>query len=240
MACKKRLIKEFSEKIKDKFSLFNDEKNPSFFFRYICECENAYSEKYALVNNNNNLEEIYLFISMEYPFKPPYVELSSTIVNNFKLINISHKMRKEHTHFPTSQYQKWCGICLKQCIIELNVIQLAWFFTLIKYPSEGKAWQVCPDNINCLCCESILCGNKWSPAYTLYDICNEYILRKTFFIYTSRLMQKNMKNILKNLFCNDRWNIPDDLILYILSLCHSNPLIDDKFLQSLLVSSTCP
>lgn len=41
--------------------------------------------------------------------------------------------------------------------------------------------QIIKDNgISCLCCQSILCSAKWSPAYTLIDLVNEIKKNKKF------------------------------------------------------------
>jgi hypothetical protein len=33
-------------------------------------------------------------------------------------------------------------------------------------------------NINCMCCDTYLCMNNWSPTFYLIDIVDEYLIRK--------------------------------------------------------------
>ena len=184
----------------------------------------------SLINNYTKDVEIIFNVQMEYPFKPPSITLSNTIIEKFKSIHIDGK-KKNPFHGWNNSYNKWLNDSTKN--VDIGIIQLAWVFTIIRFPKLIRYWSECPDTVGCLCCESILCGNNWSPGYCLYDICGEYLLRKTFFIYTSVLMQKNMRNILRLLFNNERWVLCDDIILHILSFCNSKHLINQQILLRL-------
>jgi hypothetical protein len=59
-------------------------------------------------------------------------------------------------------------------------------------------------NINCMCCDTCLCMNNWTPTIYLIDIIDEFLLRK------------NIDNTIKTLnMINYSKNIPDEIIKYI-------------------------
>lgn len=59
-------------------------------------------------------------------------------------------------------------------------------------------------NIDCMCCDTYLCMNKWSPTVYLIDIVDEYLLRK------------NIDNIINNLnMIKYGKNIPVEIIKHI-------------------------
>ena len=77
-----------------------------------------------------------------------------------------------------------------------------------------------PNNEQCLGCDSIICTNNWSPSLTIYHIAYEYLLKKKFMIYTSDNNLKYFWRIISPIFSkysNLGINIPDDIILHILS-----------------------
>ena len=242
MSCDKRLNNEFSEKVISRYYLFNPDEWGKSRFSLIFDNDKSdisnefYKNRYILVNGKTGFFEICLYINYEYPFKAPHVEFAPGIIDKFNLISLQNNGLNPSIYVrPTNKYSKWCSICLKDSKIENLVIKRAWFFTLILYKDVANAWQICPDKDVCLCCQSIICGKNWSPAYTMYDVCNEYILRKTFYIFTSKLIQKRIVSLFKNLFSNERWEIPEDLILHILSFCHSNKNIDYAFLMEIRI-----
>jgi len=237
MSCDKRLNKEFSEKVISRFGLFQPDEWGTSRFSIILESnkpDQFYKKRYVLVNGKTGFYEICLYINYEYPFKAPDVEIAPGIIDKFSQINLQNNGLNAGTYGrQTNKYSRWCSVCLKNSRIETSIIKRAWFFTLILYKEVAKVWHICPDKDVCLCCQSIICGKNWSPAYTMYDVCNEYILRKTFYIFTSKLIQKRIGSLFQNLFSNERWDIPEDIILHILSFCHSNKNITNSFLQGI-------
>ena len=137
-------------------------------------------------------------INKDYPFKPPNVYVE-TIKNNFE------------------QYDRWSSK-----IIDISVKSttpdylLAWIFTIINNPKLSVGWDFIPTNKckKCLCCESIICTNNWHPGIQISNIFIEYICRRKFVNNCSKIRQRLMKSI----FENDRWTIPDDIILYIVQI----------------------
>lgn len=59
-------------------------------------------------------------------------------------------------------------------------------------------------NIDCMCCDTYLCMNNWSPTVYLIDIVDEYLVRKNI---DKTIKTLNMINYSKN--------IPDEIIKYI-------------------------
>lgn len=65
-------------------------------------------------------------------------------------------------------------------------------------------------NIICLCCDSILCANKWSPAFTYENIISEYI-------YIENIIKElNYENIITEI-CNSNKIYCDSIMDRILS-----------------------
>ena len=67
--------------------------------------------------------------------------------------------------------------------------------------------------MDCLCCESVICGKNWSPAVIMCDILGEYVTRRDFKNNCGRLMQR----LISRIFNNDRWIIPDEIIMEIIN-----------------------
>lgn len=61
-------------------------------------------------------------------------------------------------------------------------------------------------NILCLCCDSILCANKWSPAFTYENIISEYI---------------DMKNMVEKMYYED----------FIVEICFKNKIYCDSIID---------
>jgi len=90
----------------------------------------------------------------------------------------------------------------------------AWFFTILAYPQLKSRWSTAPESSfknSCLCCNSTTCSHNWHPSITIGDIFLEYFIRRKFKSLCSPLMQRYINSI----FDNDRWSLPDDIILLI-------------------------
>ena len=163
--------------------------------------------KILVTNNDNNLvinfinkPLLYLTVPCDYPFKSPKV----SILNNFNQIK---------------DYNRWCAdltsLINQQTQLTSSDILLAWFFVYVKwtyhisYPSNKQLYTF---PLQCLCCSSLSCPGNWCPARKIIDIGNEYILNQTFKNFISPPFLKMIKNI----FNNDRWQLPDDIIYKIL------------------------
>jgi ubiquitin-protein ligase len=152
---------------------------------------------------NQNKKLLQLTIPPDYPFKSPKV----LIMNKEKLENYDQWSRSIYDgHGPKSFHigsRDYCNFFL------------AWVFSLIYKPQLAPYWKFIPSkkNDHCLCCESITCSNNWSPSKTISDILMEFIARRNFFINCSPLMQRWIKPI----FDNDRWSLPEDIILLLIS-----------------------
>jgi ubiquitin-protein ligase len=151
----------------------------------------------------NNTMILKLILPRDYPFKVPTVYISDSDGRSIV------------------KYDKWSTNILDgmgpnslKCKIDSCDYFMAWAFTIIYRPCLMKYWSFIPSakNDSCLCCESILCANKWSPGKNIADILMEYIARRNFAHHCSKLMQCWIRPI----FDNSRWYIPEDIILLIL------------------------
>jgi hypothetical protein len=153
----------------------------------------------------NNHMILKVILSTHYPFKPPLVYISDS--DGREIV----------------KYDKWSqnildGMGVKSWRRQLNNdcdYFMAWAFTIIYQPRLARSWTFIPSNENnsCLCCESILCSNKWSSGHNMVTILMEYIARRNFYHHCSSLMQRWIKPI----FDNSRWYIPEDIILLIIN-----------------------
>lgn len=238
MSCEKRINKELTDEISSRYCLFKNNELGISRFSLIEDnfiSNQSFKKRFILSNVKTGSSEINLYINYDYPFKSPHIELTPSLIDIFNLINLQNNRINGNIRGLTSQYSKWCSICIKNTGVNTLVIKRAWFFTLILYNEISKSWNIYPDKNECLCCQSITCGKNWTPAFTMYDVCNEFILRKTFFIFTCKLIQKRIISLFKNLFTNENWQLPEELILHILSFCHDNKTIDEKFLQEIAI-----
>lgn len=164
---------------------------------------NAECYEYKLTNSSakrevgifvNKNRIIHLDIPNEYPFIPPLVY----VANN----NLLEK------------YSKWSSKILNNRTEEVDYF-LAWAFSIIKNPKFKFTWKYIPNgNCNtCLCCDSIICHNNWTAYYRFSTILIEYLARRSFLSNCSRLQQK----LIKRIFNNENWNLPDDIILHIVN-----------------------
>jgi hypothetical protein len=167
---------------------------------------NNYIADFTIVRDNTLI--LNFSIQSCYPFKPP-------------IIAVPHK-------FMDKRYDRWSADLTTRITRMSNEglipnLFLAWAFSVIETPCLAAGWLHIPVELpmRCLCCESITCSGNWAPSLTIADILIEYLSRKRFELYCSPLWQKRILPI----FNNDRWNLPDDLILCIIQ--HMN--IPDRF-----------
>ena len=73
--------------------------------------------------------------------------------------------------------------------------------------------KIVPDNKTCLCCESLLCGNNWNPSVHIFMLFNECVFKNNMKKYLKPLYRVYFEKIFKN----DKWNIPDDILLHIIN-----------------------
>jgi len=157
----------------------------------------------GIIDKNNNLI-LKMWCKNEYPFHPPTVHVNKFIKYNDAFI----------------KYDIWAGNISKKMNNENSSCDyfMAWAFANISKPEFANQWNFIPSFKNCLCCESITCSNNWAPKYTLVDILIEYITRRDFSIYSSKLIQRQICRV----FNNDKWVLPNDIILHILNYLKKN------------------
>lgn len=148
----------------------------------------------GVINKKNQNMEFKFNIGDSYPFKPPKVSI--------------YEYNKEIC------YLRWLSKLINYKINTFTLQQKnfnSWIFSIIRWP-QFKNYLDFPERGTCYCCESISCPNKWRPSRLLTDILFEYIISKQFLIYSNNLNQR----LIDNIFKNDNWNLPNDLILYII------------------------
>jgi hypothetical protein len=156
--------------------------------------------------NNDNIQltidiyNKYLFtisIRNTYPFYPPNIWIN--------------------TNYGTKNYNKWCAdtttMINKQHFLSSINILLATFFSIDMNTSLYKNLKNIPIKfpLSCLCCESITCPHKWHPGFQIKHIIEEYMFNKKFLFFTSPIGIK----LIMPIFYNDKWNIPEDILLHI-------------------------
>ena len=166
----------------------------------------------SIYSSINNKEFLQFTIPSDYPFKPPSVFVIENYYNT-----------GPYFKYNSIPYHKW-----SVSIMDLNrfgykpIVNcdyfIAWVFSIIRRPYLAYIWKFIPSNNikenPCLCCESILCSNKWGPGVLISDILLEYIGRKDFNVNCSRLMQRWIKPI----FDNEKWILPAEIILIIIEM----------------------
>ena len=212
MSHQKRIFNELHKRIPEEMKKLGLEKN-----YIICEDgkELIPNVLYAINLLTANIELIFN-IEKSFPFKPPLVVVRENKLKNNK--NIYYE----------ETYERWSSGLVNfyrnntfkyddKNFIRLNKIyKNAYIFSIIKNPKLIKYWNKKEFNINrCLCCESITCGNKWAPNIFLSDLLGEYLTRKYFKTYCSSLNQR----IINKIFCNDKWDLSDDIINLIFEFC---------------------
>jgi len=220
MFSQKRIKKELDPKNKflgkhNEFSLLPYYFSPTIFTddAIINECDTIINDV-VLINKNTKVIELTISISDNYPFRVPRVTLSNYMISKTKLSNKS---------FISAEFHNWSYNLLKhfdKTSLNNNDIYVGWLLAKNYYNSIAHKWAHVPNSTQCLGCESVICTNNWSPSLTIYNIAYEYLLRKRFMIYTSDNNLKYFWRIINPIFSkysNQDINIPDDIILHILS-----------------------
>lgn len=152
----------------------------------------------------NKKIELQINIDKEYPFKPPRLFICKSNILN-----------KDLNYFTWSfKSGEKINKIIKQNNYTSYELLLVWFFVLNKnYTIFDKiphfSLKIPQD---CFCCSSILCSDKWNPSIKITDIIIEFILRKELF---NLFTVKGIRYIEK-IFKNNRWDLSEDLIYYIL------------------------
>ena len=196
MSCYKRILNELKNKIPEKMrDLDLDNK-----FTFVELGTDIVSKEIGVINKKTDQIELKIVIPPDYPFKPPLVHVMEDVVG----FGVS----------PTIKYDYWSGSIIRRITQEPEYdLFLAWTFSVIRRPELIRYWRgIIPNRNDCLCCESITCRNNWSPSIMMSDILCEYVVRRDFKINCGPLTQRWISPI----FNNDRWVIPDDLILHII------------------------
>ena len=121
------------------------------------------------------------------------------------------------TKYGVKNYNRWCAditsIINRRNFLSTTNILLASFFSIDINTKLFKRFINIPTSIpiNCLCCNSVICPQIWNPGCQIKDIIEEFIFNKKFLFYTSELGIK----LLMPIFYNDKWNIPEDILIHI-------------------------
>ena len=192
MSVNKRILYELHNKIPEKLA----ELDLVDKFTFVALGSDIISKEIAIINKKTDIIELKIVIPSDYPFKPPFV----IVVGKGGLHNI--------------KYDYWSGAIMRRVTQEPEYdLFIAWAFSVIRRPELIRYWRdSIPNWHDCLCCKSITCANNWSPSIMMSDILGEYVVIRDFKINCGRLMQRWIGQI----FNNDRWIIPDDLILHII------------------------
>ena len=130
-----------------------------------------------------------IHLNDQYPFKPPNLSLNST----------------------NASYSYWCSRILQSQ--DNYKIFMSYVLSIISMKVTIGINKIIPNNKICLCCESLTCGNTWSPKINIFMIFNEFVYNCNLKKYLKPIYTKYFNMI----FRNDNWNIPDDIILHIIS-----------------------
>ena len=120
-------------------------------------------------------------LSNTYPFTSPY-----------PLVN---------TKYGFKNYNRWCAdvtsIINNRYFLSSTNILIASFFSIDINTTLYKNFKNTPIKfpIQCLCCESITCSNKWNPGCQIKLIIEEYLFNKKFLFFTSPLGSKLIMSI---------------------------------------------
>ena len=217
MAYYKRILHELHNKIPEKML----DLNLNHKFTFVSLDTDIVSKEYGIVNTKTDLVELKIIIPSDYPFKPPsvFVTKDNHTPPYPTVIPLSI------CNFPNIKYDKWSVSIIhgnnpyKNCGLASDCdLFSAWAFSIIRRPTLLRYWHGnIPNKKDCLCCQSIICSNNWSPSKMLSDILAEYVTRRDFKINCRPLMQRWIGVI----FNNDRWVIPDDIILKIVKMTSS-------------------
>ena len=132
---------------------------------------------------------VILNLKPDYPFKPPTI------------INYSGN---------GESYSYWCSRILNRK--DDYSILISYVFSCFSMKTIQGIPKTVPDKNVCLCCESLTCGYKWSPAQNIFTVFNECVFRKNIEKYLDAMYTEYFNEIFKN----SKWTIPDEVILHIL------------------------
>ena len=163
----------------------------------------SFSYNFQLNNNNNNNNNkivsviiynkffLQFIVTDSYPFRPPEVLIND--INDMRLMN----------------YIRWCSnitsVINSRKFLSPQNLHYAHMFSINNITK--KEVPILP--IHCICCDSILCPNKWTPANLFINIIDEAVYNKKLLFYTSKIGQKMINLIFKSL--------SDDIVLHIFS-----------------------
>ena len=173
----------------------------SFDFTNIYD-ENEKISAEVLISKNKRVEAV-IDVDRAYPFKPPRVYVYEANFNK-KISYIDWSYRRG---------EKINKIINKNNYTRYELL-LVWFFIINK---NYEIIEKIPDFSlkipqDCFCCSTILCQDKWSPSRKITDIIIEILLRKELF---NLFTEKGIKYIEK-IFKNEKWDLSEDIILFIL------------------------
>ena len=162
---------------------------------YIVYINESSGHKQNVINNLTIFSKYYnckilIHLNDSYPFHPPkiYFDNNKSISYNYW----SYKILKNKNNY--------------------NIF-ISYIFSCIYMKTLDGIKKSLPDNQTCLCCESLYCSNKWSPSITLFMLFNECVFRKNLEKFLLPIYQLYFIKIFKN----ERWNIPDDILLHIIN-----------------------
>ena len=190
----KRILNELNNKIPEMLKNYDLD---NLFCAIQCD-NNIVPKKISIVNKKTEQVEIIFDLPNSYPFKPPNLTIYNS-QNTFYGVSYNNWNAKIIDHYANSR-------------IFIPNNDLAWYFTIIRRPQLFKFWYGVPNKKDCLCCNNFTCPSQWSPSITMGHLICEYVTRNDFKIYCGKLQQKCMFGI----FNNEKWTIPDDIILYII------------------------
>lgn len=159
--------------------------------------------KLGLFSKNNELQ-LEINLNKNYPFHPPQL-----------VVPYKYKYKDKYNYI---KYELWCSKIIKQNDIHLSLnvynekLLNAYIFTHINI-SLAKKYLNIPTNKTCLCCNSLTCGHKWSPSHKIFDLLMEFLSFKTFETY----LKPYTYRLITKIFNNDKWLIPQEIQLHILS-----------------------
>ena len=208
----KRLNKEINDIIPKKLVELNLDEDFSIFENQgiRISTDNTDNISVFVIDKKNSNFEMQIDVSQQYPFKPPKVLINSGTGSKRRMkTGIGMEITCNWV-----DYNRWSSQLLKNNnhINNINVYENAILFSKIKRPLLKKYWSLIPIITfdTCLCCNTYLCTNNWTPSNTLLDIVCEYIVRKDFQIYVKNMHRKLISGIFTNL--------PDDVIYHIVEL----------------------
>ena len=118
------------------------------------------------VESKKNKCKIMMHLKDDYPFKPP-----SFILNN-----------------TNTTYLYWCSRILHKQ--DNYNIFISYIFSIINMKINTGININIPDNKLCLCCESLICGNRWNPGVHIFMLFNEFVFNSNLKKYLKPIYRK--------------------------------------------------